>query len=106
MTDKILQKYKRELVLSKSKRIVFFMLWLLLLCLAGFLYLINNSIIGFLISVILAHEIWKKLVKINRKTRILKMVVYIRKIELKQLEIDTDHPYFKEIKKIFTPNNK
>lgn len=106
MTDKILQKNQRQLMLSKSKRIVFFILWLLLLCLAGFLYLIKDSIIGFLISVMLAHEILKKLVKINRKIRILKMVVYIRKIELKQLEIDTNNPYFQEIKKIFTPNNK
>ena len=93
-------------MLSKSKKILFLILWLLILCLAGFIYLIKDSIIGFIISVMLAHEIWKKSVKINRKIRILKMAVYIRKIELKQLEIDSNNQYFKEIKKILTPNNK
>lgn len=103
MTDKILQKNQRQLMLSKSKRIVFFMLWLLLLCLAGFLYLIKDSILGFLISVMIAHEIWKKIEKIKRKIKLLKMAIYYRELELKKKDFDPKNPQLQEIIKILTP---
>ena len=103
MTDKILQKYKRELVLSKTKKKLLFLIWLSLLILASYVFLFYVTIRGFLIFFLTAHLAWMKLVETNRKIKLLEMTIYIRKIELKELIANPNDPLFQEIKNIFTP---
>lgn len=103
MKDKSLQKNIKQLIISRVKKVVLFLLWSLLLMFGCLLFLVKKSIVGFLISLFLAHEFWKKLVKTNRKIKILKMAIYFRELELKKKDFDPKHPQLQEIIKILTP---
>ena len=105
MTDKILQKYKRELVLSKTKKKLLFLLWLSLLILASYVFLFYVTIRGILIFALMAHLAWMELFENNRNFKLLEITIYIRKIELKELKANPKDPLFQEIKNILTQNN-
>lgn len=103
MKDTTIVICKKKLIKAISLKVLLNLILVGFIYLSIFLFVVKNNILSFFIAPVLVERIWRIKKGVDLKIKTINMVLYIRKIELNQIKVDTENNTFKKIKKILNP---